>query len=91
MSAASAAADAVNTQSQALKQEYGALEAQLDVSVRQSREQVPKQVLSTDSASRLLTLLLTLPHGVQKFSHTVPGAPSPYSCTAPPTEEKAPE
>lgn len=70
---ASSAAEAVNTCSLALKQEYGALEQELDVSVRQSREQVPKQVLSSDSTERLLTLLLTLPHGVQKFSHTVPG------------------
>ena len=70
---ASAAAEAVNRQSQALMQEYGALEEQLDVCVGQSTQQVPKQVLSPDSADRLLTLLLTLPHGVQKFSHTVPG------------------
>ncbi|CAL5222920.1 g5353 [Coccomyxa viridis] len=70
---ASAAAEAVNRYSQALKQEYGALEQQLDVAVTQSKEQVPKQVLSAASAERLLTLLLTLPHGVQKFSHTVPG------------------
>ena len=73
MNGASAAAEAVNSYSQALKQEYGALEQQLDVAVTQSKEQVPKQVLSADSAERLLTLLLTLPHGVQKFSHTVPG------------------
>ena len=70
---ASAAAEAVNRQSQALKQEYGALEEQLEVCVGQSTQQVPKQVLSPDSADHLLTLLLTLPHGVQKFSHTVPG------------------
>ena len=73
MSGASSAAEAVNRYSQALKQEYGALEQQLDVSVRQSTEEVPKAVLSPDSTDRLLTLLLTLPHGVQKFSHTVPG------------------
>ena len=80
LNGASSAAEAVNSCSQALKQEYGALEQQLDVSVRQSRKQVPRQVLSTDSAERLLTLLLTLPHGVQKFSHTVPG---PLSHTLP--------
>ncbi len=77
MNGASAAAEAVNRYSQALKQEYGALEQQLDVAVTQSKEQVPKQVLSADSAECLLTLLLTLPHGVQKFSHTVPGPLSP--------------
>lgn len=34
------------------------------------------QALAPESADRLLTLLLTLPHGVLKYSHTVPGAES---------------
>ncbi|CAK0786449.1 hypothetical protein CVIRNUC_009662 [Coccomyxa viridis] len=70
---ASAAAEAVNKQSQALAQEYGALEKQLDVSVGQSERRPPDQTLTPDSADQLLTLLLTLPHGVVKYSHTVPG------------------
>ena len=69
----STAAEAVNAQSQALAQEYGALEKQLDVSVGQSERRPPDQVLTPDSADQLLTLLLTLPHGVVKYSHTVPG------------------
>ena len=72
-SEASAAAEAVNQQSQALAQEYGALEKQLDVSVGQSERPPPSQALTPDSADQLLTLLLTLPHGVVKYSHTVPG------------------
>ena len=70
---ASAAAEAVNKQSQALAQEYGALEKQLDVSVGQSEQRPADQALTPDSADQLLTLLLTLPHGVVKYSHTVPG------------------
>lgn len=31
------------------------------------------QALTPESADRMLTLLLTLPHGVLKYSHTVPG------------------
>lgn len=73
-SEASAAAEAVNKQSEALAQEYGALEKQLDVSVGQSKRQPPNQALTPDSANQLLTLLLTLPHGVVKYSHTVPGS-----------------
>ena len=70
---ASAAAAAVNKQSQALAQEYGALEKQLDVSVGQSKQHPPNQALTPDSAYSLLSLLLTLPHGVVKYSHTVSG------------------
>ena len=70
---ASAAAEAVDKQSRALAQEYGALEKQLDVSVGQSEQRPPNQALTPNSADQLLTLLLTLPHGVVKYSHTVPG------------------
>jgi dipeptidase D len=58
---------------EALKQEYGALETQLSVSFSPAPGPEPDQALTADSASKLLTLLLTLPHGVIKFSHTVPG------------------
>ncbi|EIE18888.1 aminoacyl-histidine dipeptidase [Coccomyxa subellipsoidea C-169] len=68
------AASAVTDQyADALKKEYGALETQLSVSLSESSSPAPGQVLSSDSASKLLTLLLTLPHGVIKYSHTVPG------------------
>ena len=70
---ASEAAEAVSKQSRALAQEYGALEKQLNVSVGQSKQRPPDQALTPDSADQLLTLLLTLPHGVIKYSHTVPG------------------
>ncbi len=70
---ASAAAGAVNRVSQALKLEYGSLEQTMEVSVGQGQGPVPKQALSPDSAQRLLALLLMLPHGVLKYSHTVPG------------------
>ena len=72
-SEASAAVEAVNRVSQALKQEYGGLEQAMEVSVGQSQGPVPEEALSSDSAQRLLTLLLMLPHGVLKYSHTVPG------------------
>lgn len=71
---ASAAAEAVKKHSQALQQDYGALEQQLEVSMGQKKEALPDQVLNLESALRLLTLLLTLPHGVLKHSHTVSGA-----------------
>ncbi len=68
------AASAVTDQyADALKKEYGALETQLSVSLSESSSPAPGQVLSSDSASKLLTLLLTLPHGVIKYSHSVPG------------------
>jgi hypothetical protein len=57
----------------ALKMEYGALETHLSVTLSESGGPAPEQVLSSDSATKLLTLLLTLPHGVIKYSHTVPG------------------
>ena len=57
----------------ALKMEYGALETAMSISLTESGSPAPEQVLSSDSASKLLTLLLTLPHGVIKYSHTVPG------------------
>ncbi len=74
---AEAKASAVTEQyADALKREYGALETQLSVVLAKSSASAPEQVLSYDSAAKLLTLLLTLPHGVIKYSHTVPGTRS---------------
>lgn len=71
--AARKAAEVVEKDRQALEQEYGALEKQLSVSFSRAADPSPNQALTADSASKLLTLLLTLPHGVIKYSHTVPG------------------
>lgn len=57
----------------ALGKEYGTLETQLSVVLAKSSAHAPGEVLSHDSAAKLLTLLLTLPHGVIKYSHAVPG------------------
>ncbi|BDA48997.1 Cytosol non-specific dipeptidase [Coccomyxa sp. Obi] len=57
----------------ALEKEYGALETQLSVVLAKSSAPAPEEVFSFDSAAKLLTLLVTLPHGVIKYSHTVPG------------------
>lgn len=56
------------------KAEYGSLETGLTIKCEFSEgftdEECP---LSQDSAHRLVTLLLGLPHGVLKYSHSVPG------------------
>lgn len=71
----------MNQHANALKNEYGVLEAQLAVSLTESSSHSASQALSIESAAELLTLLLTLPHGVIKYSHTVPGQ-LPYLNTA---------
>ena len=59
----------------ALGAEYGALES--DLALRWAPlERVPGQALEPADAGKVLALLLTLPHGVLKYSHTVPGAHS---------------
>ncbi|KAK9826187.1 hypothetical protein WJX81_005747 [Elliptochloris bilobata] len=56
----------------ALTAEYGALES--DLALRWAPvQQVPDQALEPADAAKVLALLLTLPHGVMKYSHTVPG------------------
>lgn len=57
----------------ALGAEYGALDA--DLALRWARlERAPDQALEPADAGKVLALLLTLQHGVLKYSHTVPGA-----------------
>ncbi|GAB4815754.1 hypothetical protein N2152v2_002800 [Parachlorella kessleri] len=54
--------------------EYGHLEKTLHVDLRPVQpDAAPQEALSPEGADRLLTLLLTLPHGVLKNSHAVPG------------------
>ena len=71
--AAAEAAAAAGAQAEALQKEYGALETHITVKFVPQAGPAPDQALSEDSAAKLLTLLLTLPHGVLKHSHTVPG------------------
>lgn len=54
------------------QQEFGIKEPQLAISAAQANE-APAQCLAPAAAGRLLDLLLTLPHGVMKYSHAVPG------------------
>ena len=57
----------------ALEAEYGALES--DMALRWERlQRAPDQALEPAAAGKVLALLLTLPHGVLKYSHSVPGA-----------------
>ena len=57
----------------ALGAEYGALES--DMTLRWERlQRAPEEALEPADAGKVLALLLTLPHGVLKYSHTVPGA-----------------
>lgn len=54
------------------QQEFGIKEPQLAISAAQANE-APAQCLAPAAAGRLLDLLLTLPHGVMKYSHAVAG------------------
>ena len=57
----------------ALAAEYGALESDLALRwVPMAR--APDQALEPADAGKVLALLLTLPHGVVKYSHAMPGA-----------------
>ena len=64
---------AVASQAKHFQAQYGLLERQMEVSVQRMDGGVPQQALTQDSAHRLLTLLLVLPHGPLKFSHAVKG------------------
>ncbi len=54
------------------QQEFGLKEPQLAIAAAQTAD-APAQCLAPAAAGRLLDLLLTLPHGVVKYSHAVPG------------------
>jgi len=56
----------------ALRSEYGGLEA--DLALAWAAAAPPAAALEPADAARVLALLLTLPHGVLKYSHAVPGA-----------------
>ena len=62
----------VSQQALSLKEEYGHLEKDLNINVYDHPER-SSSVLTQDSQTKLLTLLTTLPHGVIKWSHAVPG------------------
>ena len=58
------------------KLEYGSLEAGLTIKAEICEEDGfsnKNRVLTQESAQQLVTLLLGLPHGVLKYSHSVPG------------------
>lgn len=58
-----------------LKSEYGSKEPELSINVETNTHgtSATSEVLTPQDTTRLLTLLLTLPHGVIKYSHSVPG------------------
>lgn len=57
-----------------LKSEYGSKEPELYINVETNTQtSATSPVLTPQDTTRLLTLLLTLPHGVIKYSHSVPG------------------
>lgn len=72
--AAEAAMAAVSSRAVELKEEYGELETGLtvDVAIMPESEAI-ETTLSANSAERLLSLLSLLPHGVDKYSHAIPG------------------
>lgn len=55
-----------------LLKEYGTYESSLSISCKAPKVPANNALLPAD-ATRLITLLSTLPHGVLKFSHAVPG------------------
>lgn len=65
----------VAEQAAQLRAEYGQLERGLSVEARPApADAAPAGALAPEGAERLLTLLLTLPHGVLKNSHAMAGA-----------------
>ena len=67
-----AAQQEVDQYTSAVQKEYGSLEKGLHIALG-AAPAVP-HVLTVQAAQQLLTLLLLLPHGVVKHSHTVAGA-----------------
>ena len=62
----------VSQQALSLKEEYGHLEKDMSIDIFDHPQRVPS-VMTVESQIKLLTLLSTLPHGVVKWSHAVPG------------------
>lgn len=62
----------VSQQALSLKEEYGYLEKDMSIDIYDHPQRVPT-VMTVESQTKLLTLLSTLPHGVVKWSHAVPG------------------
>ena len=57
-----------------LKSEYSPKEPELSVTLHTSSStSLATTVITSSDTTRLLTLILTLPHGVIKYSHSVPG------------------
>lgn len=65
----------VSQQALSLKDEYGHLEKDMAIHIYDHPERSPTAMM-LDSQTKLLTLLSTLPHGVIKWSHAVPGMSS---------------
>ena len=65
----------VSQQALSLKDEYGHLEKDMAIHIYDHPERSPT-AMTLDSQIKLLTLLSTLPHGVIKWSHAVPGMSS---------------
>jgi len=65
----------VSQQALSLKDEYGHLERDMAIHIYDHPERSPT-AMTLDSQIKLLTLLSTLPHGVIKWSHAVPGMSS---------------
>ena len=70
-SSTEAAQQAVQQYASAAQSEYGSLEKALSIGLSPGPEAT--HVLTQQGQQQLLTLLLLLPHGVVKHSHTVPG------------------
>lgn len=62
----------VSQQALSLKEEYGYLEKDMSIDIYDHSQRAPT-VMTVESQTKLLTLLSTLPHGVVKWSHAVPG------------------
>lgn len=62
----------VSQQALSLKEEYGYLEKDMSIDIYDHPQRAPT-VMTVESQTKLLTLLSTLPHGVVKWSHAVPG------------------
>ncbi len=65
----------VSQQALSLKDEYGHLEKDMAIHIYDHPERSPT-AMTHYSQTQLLTLLSTLPHGVIKWSHAVPGMSS---------------
>lgn len=62
----------------ALRAEYGALESDLALAWAPAAH-APAAALDPADGSKVLALLLTLPHSVVKYSHAVPGGWSAHN------------